>query len=121
MSKKKNILFIQDENSLFDIKSKMFDRLFESTEKIMGEQKALKLIYNNNYDIIINDISVNPLDGISFMKQIKQMRPSQEIVTLVAPTDEDKLGDLIESGIHAFVLIPEQFEQALEAISQMHS
>ena len=99
----------------------MFDELFSKVDKVMGEQKALKLIYNNHYDIIINDISVEPVEGVTFMKQVKEMRPEQEIVTLVLTEDEDKLGDLIEEGIHAFVLTPEQFDQALETVTQMHS
>ena len=46
------------------------------------------------------------------------MKPEQKMVALVAPKDEDKLGGLIEAGIHAFVLIPEQFDQALEEIAK---
>ena len=52
-------------------------------------------------------------------KQIKQNKPEQNIVTLVSLKDEDKLGGMIEAGIHAFVLSPEQFDQALEAIANM--
>ncbi len=118
---KKNILFIKDENSQFDSQSQAFNELFAKVDKVVGEQKALKLIYNNHYDIIVSDLSVNPVDGTIFMKQIKEMRPEQEIVTLMLTEDEDKLGDLIEFGVHAFVLTSEQLEQALETIAQMNS
>ena len=118
---KKSILFIEDTTSKFNSDSKMFDELFAKVEKVSDEQKALKLIYKNHYDIIIIDISVEPLDGITFMKQIKEIRPEQEIVTLVSTEDESKIGDLIEGGIHAFLLTPDQFDQALETVAQMHS
>ena len=62
---------------------------------------------------------MHPIDGITFSKQLKQNKPEQNIVTLVAVKDEDKIGGMIESGIHAFVLEPTQLEQALEAIAQM--
>ncbi len=119
MSKKYNILFIKDENTLFDYETVAFQELFASVESVVGEQKALKLIYKNSYDVIVNDLTVEVLDGITFMKQVKEMKPEQEIVTLVAPKDEENIGDLMEAGIHTFVLTPEQFDQALETIAQI--
>lgn len=119
MNKKLNVLFIKDDKSMLDSDSKMFTELFNKVDKAVDDHKALKLIFDNEYDIIINDISVNPIDGITFSKQIKQNKPKQNIVTLVSLKDEDKLGGMIEAGIHAFVLSPEQFDQALEAIANM--
>lgn len=117
-NKKKKILFIEEKNSPFNMKSSLLETHFESVERVMGEQKALKLIHNTHYDVIVNDISVEADEGVAFMKQIKKFRPAQQIVTLVALSDEEKIGDLMENGIHAFVLTPEQFDQALETIAQ---
>lgn len=117
--KKKSILFIQEENSDFDYNSPKFDELFESVDMVLGEQKALKLIHKNSYDVVINDMSVAPEDGITFMKQLKEFKVDQEIVTLMLEQDEDKLGDLMENGIHTFILTPEQLDAALEAIAEM--
>lgn len=116
--KKKSILFIEEKDSPFNMKSELFDTHFEHVECVMGEQKALKLIHSKEYDLVVNDISTEVVDGITFMKQIKEFRPKQEIVTLVLMQDEEKIGDLMEHGIHAFVLTPEQFDQALETIAQ---
>jgi len=117
--KKLNILFIQNSESTMNVETEKFNELFAKVDMVLGEQKALKLIYNNEYDIIVSDITVKVDDGITFMKQVKQMKPNQRIITLIAPIDEEKLGGLIEGGIDAFVLTPEQFEQALEAIAQV--
>lgn len=117
-NKKLNVLFIEDNKSMFNSGSKMFIELFNKVEKVSDTQKALKLISRNQYDVIISDISMEPIDGIVFMKQIKQMKPEQKMVALVVPKDEDKLGGLIEAGIHAFVLTPDQFDQALEEIAK---
>ncbi len=119
MSTKMNILFIKDEKTEFDSGSKMFTELFNKVDIAPDKHKALKLIFANDYDIIINDMSTNPIDGISFMKQIKDFKPKQNIVALAAPKDEDKIGGLIETGIHIFVLTSADLDQALEAIAQM--
>ncbi|MEA3371555.1 MAG: response regulator [Campylobacterota bacterium] len=117
--KKLSLLFIEDEKSLFTADTKTFDELFSRVDKVSENEKALKLLDENQYDIVLNDISLEAISGISFMQEMKKQRAEQEMVTLVSADDEDKIGDLLEAGIHAFVLTPEQFTQALEAIAQM--
>ncbi|MBT5933772.1 response regulator [Sulfurimonas sp.] len=119
-NQKWDVLFIQTDKSFFDSKNKLFSELFNKADYALGEQKAIKQIYKNNYDIIIGDISGDPLEGIEFMKQLKQMKPTQVIVALVLDSDEEKIGGLIELGINTFLLIPEALDQALEAISNMN-
>lgn len=113
----KSVLFIETEESMFDYKTTAFDDFFNNIERVKGEQKALKLIYKNQYDAIVSDMSVNVEDGVTFMKQIKEMKPQQIIFTLVATKDEGNIGALIDAGIHSFVLEAEQFEQALQTIA----
>lgn len=118
--KKLNILFIEENQSMLDLDTQMFTELFHKVEKVSGNENALKCIYKNQYDIIINDITVKALEGTRFMKEIKQMKPEQEVVVLVSENDENKIGEALEAGINAFVLTPVQFDQALETIAQMN-
>jgi DNA-binding NtrC family response regulator len=117
--KKMDLVFIKDDTSRFDAGSEMFKVLFDKVEVVSDTNKALKFISKNPYHIVINDVSVHPIDGITFVKQIKQLKPELIVAALVAPEDEDKIGGLIETGVHSFVLIPEQLDQALEVIAQM--
>jgi DNA-binding NtrC family response regulator len=118
-NKKMDLVFIKDNASKFDAGSEMFKVLFDKVEVVSDTNKALKFISKNPYHIVINDVSVHPIDGITFVKQIKQLKPELIVAALVAPEDEDKIGGLIETGVHSFVLIPEQLDQALEVIAQM--
>ena len=117
--KKMDLLFIKDDKSMFDSNSEMFKVLFDKVEVVSDENKALKFISKNPYHIVINDVTVHPIDGITFVKQIKQLKPELIVAALVAPEDEDKIGGLIEAGVHSFVLEAEQLDQALEVIAQM--
>ena len=119
ITKKWNIIFIKAEDSKFNTESKKFQELFIKADFAIDENKALKLIYANNYDIIIHDISVDFINRSTFVEQIKQMKPRAASFAFVAPDDESKMGNLIELGIHAFVLNPEDLEPALEAIAEM--
>lgn len=119
MNKKWNILFIKDDKSVLDSGSQALKDLFEKADIAPDKHKALKLIFANDYDIMIHDMTTDPIYGTSFAKQIKQMKPEQVQVALVSASDEEKIGGLIDLGVNAFLLTPEQLDQALEAISQM--
>ena len=119
IDKKYNILFIKDEKSMFDLTTKMFDLLFNRVDMSLSREKSLELFNNNQYDVVIGDISVKP-EEVAFLKQIKDIKPEQTIFALVSPEDTDKLYSIADLGINAFELTPTQFDQALEAISEFN-
>ena len=114
--KKWNVLFIKDDESLFDSDTKMFNTLFNKVDKVQGREGALKLFENHTYDMVISDISVKP-EEVAFMKQLIDLKAEQTIFVLVSPKDTDKLYGIADLGIHAFELEPAQFDQALETIA----
>ena len=114
--KKWNLLFIQDDRSMFDVDTKVFDQRFNKVDKVLGKEEALTLFDTNQYDIVLGDLSVEP-EGVGLLKQIKDTKPEQAIFALVSPKDTDKLFGIADLGINAFELIPEQFDQALEQIA----
>ena len=119
IDKKWTVLFIKDDESMFDAETKVFDTLFNKVDKVLGRASALKLFQSNDYDIVISDISVKP-EEVAFMKQLIDLKPEQTIFTLVSPKDTDKLYGIADLGIHAFELEATQFDQALEMIAQFN-
>lgn len=114
--KKWNLLFIQDDRSMFDVDSKVFGQMFNKVDKVVGKEEALTLFDTNQYDIVLGDLSVEP-EGVGLLKQIIDIKPKQCIFALVSPKDTDKLFGIADLGINAFELTPEQFDQALEQIA----
>lgn len=114
--KKLNLLFIQDERSMFDSETKMFSALFNRVDKVLGKEEALRSFDANEYDIVLCDLSVEP-ERVGLLKQMKDIKAEQTIFALVSPKDTDKLFGIADLGIHAFELTPEYFDQALEQIA----
>ena len=119
IDKKWNILFIKDETSMFDLSTKMLDLLFNRVDISSSQEESLELFNNNQYDIVIRDLSVKP-EGVAFLKQIKDIKPEQSIFALVSPRDTDKLYSIADMNINAFELTPTQLDQALEAIYEFN-
>lgn len=116
LDKKWNILFIKDDNSMFDLHTPVLSQLFNSVDIVTGREDALDYFNANTYDMVISDLSENP-EELAFLKQLKDMKPNQQIFAMVSPKDTDKLYGIADLGIHAFELTPSYFEQALEQIA----
>ena len=114
-----DLLFIEDARSKFDSGTEMFAQLFNRVDRAQGREEALRLFDNNSYDMIICDLSVKP-EEIAFMKQLKDKKPEQTIFVLVEEKDTDKVYGFADLGINAFILTPEQFDQALETIAEFN-
>lgn len=117
--KKWDLLLIEDDKSMFDFGTQTLDVLFSKVDLASSKEEALKLFDENQYDIVIGDLSVEP-ERVALLKQIKDKKTEQTIFALVSPEDTDKLFGIADLGIHAFELLPEQFEQALDAIAEFN-
>lgn len=116
--RKWNILFIAEENSMMNSSTQTFGEAFNKVDKALSTKEALEYLENNPYDMIINDVSVEAMEGIIFLKEIKEKKPNQSIFALVSPKDSDKLYLIADLGINAFELSPEDFDLALEEIGK---
>jgi len=57
IDKKWTVLFIKDDESMFDAETKVFDTLFNKVDKVLGRAGALKL-FQSNTTILLLVISV---------------------------------------------------------------
>jgi DNA-binding NtrC family response regulator len=116
---KRSVLFITDTRSAFDAQTERFNDLFEQVDVAQSNPEAMKFVYGTAYDVVIGDLTAS-LETLALLKQIKDMKKEALIFALVAPKDADKLYGIADLGIHAFELLPEQFEAALEAIADFN-
>jgi len=118
-AKRWKVLFIKDDQSMFDTSSKLFEELFDTADFVQGREEALKSFDANSYDIVIGDLSVDPKE-LGLLKQLQDKKSEQCIFAFIAPKDTDKLYGIADLGINAFELTPDQLEQALETIAQFN-
>lgn len=114
-----DVLFIEDDKSEFDLNTKVFTQLFNRVDRALGEEESLRRFNNNLYDMVICDLSVDT-EKIELMKQFKEKKPNQTIFVLVDEKDTVKVYGFADLGINAFILSPDQFDEALEKMSQFN-
>lgn len=77
---------------------------------LSGKEAILKM-EQNHYDLVITDLKMPEVDGITLIKWIKQNRPDVGIVIITGYPSQDTMKDAIEIGIIDYV--PKPFTPAV--------
>ena len=110
------ILYVEDdeiarENGVEYLEN-FFEQIYEASDAII----ALQLYEKYKPDIIITDIQMPKLNGLEFVKRIRQKDKDTQIIIITAFCDKDYLLKAIELGLVKYLVKPvkeKEFEEAL--------
>ena len=116
INKNIKILYVEDdeiarENGVEYLQN-FFEQIYEASDAI----KALQLYEKYRPDIIITDIQMPKLNGLEFVKKIRQKDKKTQIIIITAFCDRDYLLKAIELQLVKYLVKPvkeKEFEEAL--------
>ncbi|KWT92943.1 NAD(P)H-dependent oxidoreductase subunit E [Candidatus Magnetominusculus xianensis] len=78
--------------------------------------KAIELIRDNDYDIVITDLNMPGIDGFELIRQINALKPSTGIVVITGFTSQQNIKDILQLGIIDYISKPFSPHTLLETI-----
>lgn len=117
ITKKLNILYIEDNNHVREQTLKMLNVFFDSVEVASNGDEGLNLFKVNNkyestsFDLIITDIEMPVLDGIEMIKVIREHDTEIPVLIFSAHSNTDYFLKTIDAGVDGYILKPYNIEQ----------
>lgn len=108
----KMLLVDDEEGILVALRSLFTANDFEVTTELDGE-KARERICSEEYDIMISDIRMRPINGIELLKCARAERPSMPVLMLTAFGSRDTAEEAMALGAFGYVLKPFNLEELL--------
>lgn len=110
------ILLVEDEEMLANIIAKYLRAENMTVDTCLDGEKALEYINNSSYDVIIMDIMMPKLDGLSVLRQIRHDNNKTPVLLLTAKyTLQDRVTGL-NSGADDYLVKPFEFEELIARI-----
>ncbi len=103
---KSTILLAEDEENVRDSFKKVLLLYVKDVYTASDGEEAFKLYNQQNPDIIITDIKMPKLNGLEFIKKIREKNPEIPIIVTSAYTDQDFLLESIKLSLVEYALKP---------------
>lgn len=116
-TKKLTALLIEDEPEALELMENVFGKLFKKTYSATDGEEGLKLYQMYKPDVIISDIVMPNMDGIEFIKEVRDINPKQIIIMVSAANDVLRITETIQLGVNGFIHKPIEMQQLTETLS----
>jgi len=121
------LLYVEDDPNIQEWVQDLFQHNFKVIYQAYNGEEGYLLFKKFKPDIILTDISLPLLDGLTMAKKIKQLNKNQPIIAISAFDNKEILLEAINIGINYFVPKPinlnvlnEKVEEILQNLSNLH-
>ncbi|AXH16069.1 two-component system response regulator [Malaciobacter mytili LMG 24559] len=110
------ILYVEDEEIIKENITKVLKLLCKKCISFSNAHDALEYFKKNSIDIIITDINLPNMDGIDFVRQLRDIDEKVPIIFLTAYLETDYLLEGIRNRIIDYLNKPVDFEVLLNSL-----
>ena len=120
-----NVLIVEDDPMVASINKRYVESIegFRVAGTATNGEEALRLIKNRNIDLIILDIYMPRIDGISFLKKIRQNNITIDVILVTAAKEIESFDQSMALGAVDYLVKPfeyERFKKSLENYRRRH-
>ncbi len=95
-------MIVDDEQSLREMLEILLTREGYTVATAASGPEALELFQKNPFSVVLTDIRMRPMDGLSLLKEIKALRPQTEVIMMSAYADQETAIEAMNEGAYDF-------------------
>ena len=100
------LLYVEDNEALRKNAAKLLKKIFTQVDLAENGEVGLALFKKNHHSIVLTDIKMPKMDGMTLIKHIKKIRPETKTLVMSAYDDKKLLLQGIELGVFCFLQKP---------------
>jgi YesN/AraC family two-component response regulator len=113
------LLYVEDEEIVRDETLELLKEFFGSVETAEDGVKGLEKYDVGLYDVVLTDVNMPLMDGLTMSEKIREQDPDQFIVVLTAHDEMEYLDRMLEIGIEKYILKPLDFDDIISNINDI--
>ena len=115
-----SILYVEDESDVREFTSKLLASLLKNVFSAENGQEGLELYKKNidSIDLIVTDINMPKMNGITMCENIRELNKDIPIVITSAHSDTNFLKKAIEVGVSTYAMKPIDLYQLIDSITK---
>ncbi len=78
--------------------------------------KALKLLEKNEFDLILTDLKMQPIDGLQVLERTKELYPDTEVILITAFATVDTAVEAMKKGAYHYISKPFKLDEVRHTV-----
>jgi two-component system response regulator PilR (NtrC family) len=112
------ILIIDDEKSVLDMLNVVFKKEGYRVKGLLSAEKALELINEEDFDLILSDIRLPRLSGMELLRKVKEKKPEIPVIMITAYGTIKQAVEAFKAGAIDYVVKPFDVEELKIIVAQ---
>ena len=112
------ILYVEDEDAAREQMVHLLKRRGNEIFVAKNGNEGLELFRAHNPDLVVTDIRMPVMDGLTMAKEIKRICPDTKIIMATAFTDFSYMMEAIDLGVDQYVVKPIDIDKLMSAIDK---
>ncbi len=112
------ILLVDDEPSILNVLSTLLKQEGHETVPVRGGEKAQDILRNEQFDLMISDIRMSPIDGMQLLIQAHNEKPSMAVIMLTAYGSVETAVEAMKQGAFDYVTKPFKVDELLITVER---
>lgn len=114
-----SVLYVEDDEELQSTLKNYLSKFFGSVSVARNGLEGLKLYETAAFDIVITDISMPKMNGITMIEHIKSIDPQQAVLVTSAFGNTEFMLGAISAGVDGYIIKPFDFKQLNYELSKI--
>jgi len=112
------VLAVDDEERFLTSLAKLLAKKGYQVETATGGAQALSILTDHDVDVMILDVKMPGMDGMTTFKEAKKIRPLMEVIMLTGHATVDTALEAIKIGAFEYLMKPCAIDELIEKVKQ---
>ena len=113
-----SVAIADDNQKILDLLEKVIgtDQELDLVGKAKNGEEMCRIIKEKNPDVVLLDLIMPKMDGLSFLEHLKNLAPSVSVIMITASQNKESLRTALAHGVADYIIKPFTFERFKAAL-----
>ncbi|MEL6868232.1 MAG: sigma-54 dependent transcriptional regulator [Pseudomonadota bacterium] len=113
-----HILVVEDDHDLADAVCSALQQAGHSVLHATDGEQALSLLTRNNVQLVLTDVQMQPMDGLSLLDAVRESFPGLPVILMTAYATVSSAVNAMQRGAETYLVKPFQAAQLCDTVEQ---
>ncbi len=113
-----SVLIVDDLPAVHEMLESVINPVGHNSAFALTGQEALKIYKKNKFDVVLCDIAMQPMDGITLLKEIKAYDPQSTVIMMTGFATADTAVQALKFGAFDFLHKPFRVDELVKTINR---